>query len=187
VEVVILRHGKVNYPPIKMISARDFTKWVEAYNSNELDRSLQPTEEAFNIANRARAVVCSDLPRSIESAEYLGIKDITVIDSHFQEAGLPVGPWKYPKLSVRVWAIFFRLSWLFGYSNGSESLSEAKKRAKKSTEKLIQMAEEHKIVLFVGHGIINRLIAKELRRLGWSGPKVPSRKYWEYGIYKIET
>jgi hypothetical protein len=34
---------------------------------------------------------------------------------------------------------------------------------------------------------MNRLIAKELRLLGWVGPKVPSRKYWEYGVYNIET
>lgn len=186
-EVVILRHGKVNHPPIKMLSALEFKHWVDAYNSNELDRSLEPTEGALNIAKKVKAVVCSDLSRSVESAQYLGINNITVIDSQFTEAELPIGRWRYPILSVRIWAILFRVAWLFGYSNGSESLDEAKERARNATEKLIQLAHEHKSVLFVGHGIMNRLIAKELRLLGWVGPKVPSRKYWEYGVYNIET
>jgi broad specificity phosphatase PhoE len=187
VEVIILRHGKVNYPPIKILSARDFVDWVESYNSNELDRTIKPTDDALGIANRAGAVVCSDLPRSVESAKCLGIDKPTVIDSGFQEAGLPIGSWKFPKLSVRLWAIIFRASWFFGYSNGSESLTEAKERAKKSAQKLVRLAQEYKVVLFVGHGVMNRLIANELRKLGWKGPKVPSRKYWEFGVYQYET
>ncbi len=185
-KVVILRHGKVDYPPIKILSARDFIHWVESYNSNKLDRSIKPTEGAINIAKKAGAVVCSDLPRSVESAKLLGVDKPTIIDPGFKEAGLPMGSWKFPKLSVRLWAVIFRFLWLFGYSRGSESVSDARQRAKQSAEKLIQLAQEYKVVLFVGHGIMNRLIANELRKSGWEGPAVPSRKYWEFGVYKIK-
>ena len=185
-EVVILRHGKVNYPPVKILSAREFVIWVESYNTNQLDRSIKPNEGAIRIARSAGAVVCSDLPRSVESAEYLGVDKPTIIDPVFQEAGLPIGSWKFLRFSVRLWAIIFRILWFFGYSHGSESVKDAKFRAKQSAQKLIQLAQDHNLVLFVGHGIMNRLIAKELRKSGWEGPKVPSRKYWEYAVYKVK-
>ncbi len=36
-EIVILRHGKVNCPPITMLSVSECVQWVETYNSNKLD------------------------------------------------------------------------------------------------------------------------------------------------------
>jgi hypothetical protein len=55
-EIVILRHGKVNYPPITMISASEFTDWVASYNTNELDNSSEPTEETKTIAGEAKTI-----------------------------------------------------------------------------------------------------------------------------------
>lgn len=184
-EIVILRHGKVNYPPITMLSAAKFYDWVVSYDTNELDGLSKPSEEARSIARSANAVVCSELPRSIESARILGVKEITLCQSLFNEAELPIAQWEYPKLSVRIWAILFRLGWFFGYSNGSETLQEAKERASKAARQLIELAEAHQSVAFIGHGIINRFIASELREKGWNGPKVPSKKYWEYGVYRF--
>ncbi|MEJ2427048.1 MAG: histidine phosphatase family protein [Candidatus Thiodiazotropha sp.] len=185
-EVCLLRHGKVNYPPISMLSALDFTQWVESYDTNMLDHSSRPSEKAISMAGEAKAIVCSDLPRSLESMRVLGIDEATLIDSLFKEVDLPVAQWKFPKLSVRIWAILFRFAWFLGYTNESESLRDAQERAKKATRVLVELAEEHNTVLFVGHGILNRFIAKELRRLSWEGPKVPSREYWEYSVYKID-
>jgi hypothetical protein len=186
-EIVILRHGKVNYPPITMISASEFTDWVASYNTNELDNSSEPTEETKTIAREAKTIVCSELSRSIASARVLGVRKISLVHSLFNEADLPIAPWRYPKLSVRIWVIFFRLSWFFGYSNGSETLKEAKGRAQRAAGKLVELAKEHQSVLFIGHGIINRFIASELKRNGWQGPKTPSNKYWGYGVYTNKT
>ncbi len=183
-EVVLLRHGKVDYPPIKIVSSSEFKRWVDAYNSNELDSDVLPANHALEMAQSANFVVCSDLPRSIESARYLDISAISLTSSLFQEAGLPIRVWNFPRLSVRIWAIFFRIAWLFGFSQDSESFVETKERAKKAASILIEQANKYERVLFIGHGIINRLIAKELRVLGWKGPKVPARKYWDYGVYQ---
>ncbi len=186
-EIVLLRHGKVDYPPLKILSASEFKNWIHAYNTNEIDGGVLPPSHAVEMARSMNSVVCSDLPRSVESANILGLSTIDITSPRFREAGLPIGNWKYPKLSVRIWAIYFRVAWLVGYSQGSESFSEAKERAKLASKLLIELAVENEKVLFVGHGILNRIIAKELRSLGWMGPKVPARKYWEYGIYRKET
>jgi broad specificity phosphatase PhoE len=184
VKVVLLRHGKVDYPPIRMMNAQEFKDWVNAYNVNRLDRKEMPSDHVIEMVQSVYSVICSDLPRSVESANYLGVKDVSLTSPHLREAELPIGEWKFPKLSVRIWAIYFRVAWFLGYSKGSESYSEAKERSKIAASILIEEAVKHDSVLFVGHGVINRLIAKELRLLGWLGPKVPAMKYWEYSIYQ---
>lgn len=181
--IILLRHGKVDYPPISILSASSFSEWVAAYDSNKLDVSSKPSDDAMRIATNTNAVVCSELPRSLESAKVLGFEDITLCHSLFNEAGLPTANWNYPHLSVRIWVILFRLIWFFGYSDNCETYAEAKARASHASNKLIEIAEEHQSVIFIGHGIINRFIANELRKRGWSGPKIPSRKYWDFGIY----
>jgi len=73
--------------------------------------------------------------------------------------------------------------WLLGYSKNSESLKESKSRALQSANILIELADKHGRVLFVGHGVYNRLLANELKSMGWSGPKSPGSKYWSFGVY----
>ena len=46
------------------------------------------------------------------------------------------------------------------------------------------MAREHERVLFVGHGVYNRILANELRKSGWLGPKNPGSKHWSFGVYE---
>jgi broad specificity phosphatase PhoE len=182
--IVILRHGKVNYPPISIITAASFSTWVKAYNDNGLDPSSKPSKAALRIVSETNVVVCSNLIRSHDSATELNVQQVTYSDQIFNEAGLPTANWPFPPLSVRIWAILFRLLWLAGYSNNSESFTETKERATIATEKLVEFAKSHDSVVFVGHGIINRMLANRLRDAGWTGPKKPSNNYWEYGIYE---
>jgi len=181
--IILLRHGKVNYPPITMLSADSFKAWVADYDANELDVNSKPDDHAIEMATQADAVVCSALPRSVESAKYLQICDVTIVDSLFNEAGIPIANWRFPRLSVRIWAITFRLAWLFGYCRNSESCTEARTRASQAVDKLIAMANEYDSVLLVGHRIFNHFIAKELRARAWTGPKRPTKKYWQFGVF----
>jgi hypothetical protein len=64
-----------------------------------------------------------------------------------------------------------------------------KLRVSLAAEKLIQLAKSHDSVLLIGHGIINRYLAKELISKGWSGGAAPGGnkywgyRYWEYAAY----
>lgn len=183
-EIILLRHGKPNIPSLKKISPRLFTDWVISYNASGLCPTSLPTDDALNIASKCNAFVCSQLPRSIESAKALHANEITLSSAVFNEAGLPVPDWKFPPLSPKAWAVFFRILWLFGYSRNSESYKEAKIRATEASTLLKTLAKENSSVLFIGHGVYNRLVANELNATGWSGPKNPGTKHWSYGIYK---
>jgi broad specificity phosphatase PhoE len=183
-EITLLRHGRPIIPPLNKINASEFLEWVQAYNASGLCPSSKPTAEAMSHASACDAIVCSGLRRSIESAKELNADDVVLSDSIFNEAGLPVANWRTLKLSPKIWALIFRVLWLLGYSRNSESFKEAKTRAADAVERLTEIAHEHQRVLFVGHGVYNRILANELRRSGWAGPKNPDSKHWSFGVYE---
>lgn len=183
-KIVILRHGKPVIPSLSKLSASAFSEWVHEYNAAGLCPTSQPTDDAIKCADECNTVVCSALPRSIESAKAFKNKSIVLSDPIFNEADLPVANWQAMKLSPKIWAIVFRILWLLGYSRNSESFTEAKSRATEAVERLSEIACKYESVLFVGHGVYNRILANELRRHGWLGPKNPGSNYWSFGIYE---
>jgi len=185
-EITLLRHGKPIIPSLNKLSASEFYEWVHEYNASGLCPSSMPTTKAINCANACNAVVCSDLPRSIESAKALNADKIVLSNTIFNEAGLPIANWRTLKLSPKIWAVAFRVLWLLGYSRNSESFKEAKIRATEAVKRLKEIANEHERVLFVGHGVYNRILANELRRSGWSGPKNPGSNHWSFGVYECK-
>lgn len=146
--------------------------------------SSRPTREAANCASECNVIVCSNLPRSIESGSVLNAEKVILSDSIFNEAGMPSANWHRLKLSPKLWAVFFRMLWLLGYSKNSESFKEAKTRAVEAVKILTELAGEYEKVLFVGHGVYNRMLANELRNNGWEGSKNPGLKHWSYGVYE---
>ena len=185
-EITLLRHGKPIIPSLNKLSASSFDEWVREYNLSGLCSSSKPTMKAFSCAKKCNVIVCSDLPRSIESAKALNAGDVFLSNAIFNEASLPVAKWHTLKLSPKVWAVTFRVLWLLGYSRNSESFKEAKERAIEAVKKLTEIAHEYDSVLFVGHGVYNRILANELRRSGWSGPKNPGSKHWSMGVYECK-
>ena len=120
-KIVILRHGKPKIETPGRLNASGFERWIAAYNKSGIDTTHSPTQNAIAQTQACSIVVCSDLPRSIESATALGIKNVKVQDSLFRECGMPYADWNYPKLSVPVWSHIFRILQLLGYTSNAES------------------------------------------------------------------
>jgi broad specificity phosphatase PhoE len=187
VEIVILRHGKPKIETWDSVTASDFGLWVDAYNKTGIDNTHAPSQNVIAKAKVCSAVVCSDLPRSIESAKALGVKNVAVQDSLFRECEMPYASWRYPKLSVLGWSVVFRMLQILGYASNAESFKEIRVRASLCALRLSELAKEHESVLFVGHGSLNWLISKKLLRMGWVGPKNAGRRYWDYGVYSYNA
>lgn len=190
-KIVLLRHGEPEIDLSNMLkmkcSANELKPLIRAYTDSGLNKQKEPPSEAVCVSKSCRSVVCSDLPRSIESAKALALPKIDLVDSVFRESDLPHANWRYPKLTLLTWLLFFRALWFLGYSNNGEPISTAKQRAQIAFVKLKQMADEHGSVMLIGHGIVNRLVAKKLRSNGWQGPKNPGNNYWEFGVYEYNT
>ncbi|MDD5578171.1 MAG: phosphoglycerate mutase family protein [Methylobacter sp.] len=185
--IVLLRHGEPDVPEITRLRASEIHYWIKSYNAAGLKAGHGASPEAIEIANHCNAVVCSNLPRSFESALALGIKEVNYREPILREMELPYFGFPSPKLSPHIWAALFRTLWFLGNSSNGESLGEGRLRASNATARLKEIAENTESVLLVGHGLVNSFIAKELLSNGWRGPVSPGKKYWEFGIYEYTS
>ena len=180
--ITILRHGQPDFEWQRTVKGSEFRSLEHAYDSAGIVG--YPPEESLDLVNQHKCIVCSDLPRSIQSAKALGADSIHFSSAVFREMNLPYFDSAQIKLPLNYWVILLRSLWFLGFSKNTESISIAKTRAKKASEKLIELANEHHSVLFVGHGFLNHFVAKELRGNNWLGPRSPGKKYWDYGTYE---
>lgn len=183
-KIVIVRHAKVLFNKQK-IYPNEMGKWLNQYNIDEISEEI-PGDKSFRIVmDKSEIFLCSSMPRSLASLELYG-KTSNHIDKVFDEVSLP-----YPnkrgffKLSPPLWRIVFRIAWLFGYSQNSESIKDAKLRAKKATTLLIESSKNGNVTL-LGHGIMNRLIVKELEREKWKTLKKFNSNNWGYGVFEYD-
>jgi broad specificity phosphatase PhoE len=183
-EIVLGRHGKPKVDQWALIAPRHLAHWIRAYNAADILIDDIPPQ-TLKRAVRSGIIASSPLHRCVRSAQLLGPSQSLVIEELFREAGIPYANWGFPRLPLSVWAVIFRVAWFCGYSSNSEPLSRAKIRARHAAERLIELAQQHESVFVVGHGIMTMLIAKELLRMGWSGPKRPANKYWQYCVYRF--
>lgn len=186
-KIALLRHGRARQTDETPVSANGFASWIENYNRSGIAGNSTPSETVLEFSRTCGLIACSNLSRSIQSAELLIEDKQLKSDRSYAEAGMPQAEWRLIKLAPKYWAILFRVGWYAGYSHNSESYTDAKDRASIAAQKLIDIANTHQSVLLVGHGIFNRLLAKELRTLGWSGPRNPGSKYWDCAIYTKDT
>ena len=185
-KIILMRHGMPNLPKLGKMTGAEFVNWINLYNAASLDSKCSHLHDSVLISKSCRAAVCSTLTRSIESADKLKLSSRAEVSSDFVEAGLPSFNVLNLKCSENFWLLFFRALWLLGYAPNSESYSQAKLRAKKCADQLIEIAKEKDSVVFVGHGILNKLIAKELRACNWQGSSKAKSKYWQFSVYENE-
>lgn len=184
-EISLIRHGKSQLTENDKIPSKEFKKWVQKYDFNGVfEESTYPVGTLEKVA-AAKVLVTSDLNRSVVSARLLNPKSKIISDPIFRETELPVNPTIFYKMKLKpnTWAIILRLLWFSGYSNKCESLSEAKLRAKKAAQQLIDYANEYKSIVLVGHGFFNMLIAKQLKKSGWTGKRKVGSKHWNCTTY----
>lgn len=186
--IILLRHGRpeLDLDAIKhqRLSSLALGEIVKAYLTTDLHPETTPPQEARALAASCAFCLTSDMPRAISSARLLSVAHKAVLDNTLREADLPYLNWHRPILRLATWTFLFRVFWLFGFSQNAETIREAQRRALKSATKLDQLAIEHGSVLVVGHGIMNRLIARELTKTGWRKTAGTKSQYWSHLIFE---
>ncbi|MEH7276050.1 histidine phosphatase family protein [Neobacillus vireti] len=179
-EISLIRHGKSQLTENDKLSGWEFKKWVEKYDYNGvIEESTYPSATLGKVA-AANIIITSDLKRAVESARLLDPVTNIISDLLFRETELPSYTSQIFNLKLKpsTWAIVLRILWFSGYSTNCESLDQAKFRANKAAQQLIDYANEYKSVVLVGHGFFNMFIAKELQKKGWIGPRKRDSKHW---------
>ncbi len=186
-----MRHGQpvVNLESIKRdrLSPRCLGKVVDEYESTGLNLGKTPPGESMKMASDCKVVISSDLPRALDSIQMLGVEKKASSDPCFRESSLPYLNWEKPHFSVFTWCIIFRIAWLFGFATNGEPIKLAKQRANIGFAKLHDLAHSNDSVLLLGHGIMNRLVAKEMKAQGWVKKETTGEGYWSYTVFKLTT
>ncbi len=182
-KITLMRHGKPLLPVTGWCRAAEMGRWIDQYNQAVVAMESAP-KNLLTLIDPETTVITSPLPRALSSAQALGCAH-PLIDPLFCEAPLPYAQWRLLPLPPGIWVVLFRLLWLCGYSRGVDSLGETKSRAKAAALRLITLAEKGPVLL-VGHGIMNRLIAKALVAAGWVAPLEHKSSYWSANIYSLK-
>jgi len=177
--IILMRHGKPDHPAPARISALAMAHWCEQYNLAQVGDV--PPERSQMIARQAELIVTSTLPRAQSSVDKLGMQ-ANISDALYREVDIPVLPLRTLHLPPAFWLALWRLLWFCGYSGSVESYKAARQRAKLAAQRLVSLSEQGTGML-VGHGIMNKMIARELRRLGWQAEKHASSRHWSTAIY----
>ncbi len=175
VRITLVRRGKPIASSNPRVTAAGFAKWVRAYNRSFVCSDSLPPQELQDKFHNSYTF-SSDLNRSIHSAEICLGKGADVVLGDLREMDIP--RLKLPfSMKVNSWLVIARLCWLVGISANSEPYKVGRKRIIAAVDLIMVKALEHKDVAIFGHGISNRLIAKELRRRGWT-VKCSSKGFW---------
>jgi len=182
--IVLVRHGKPGVVSRDSIAGRHIGRWVRHYNDAGISRELAPPAAVRDLASSTGCLLASSLRRAVESATWLAASKEVRVDPELREAALPESLAISIRLSPRVWVPLARVAWWLNWCDSDETIAATRHRAGRVADRLAALAAEHGSVMAIGHGMFNRFVATQLRRRGWRGPKVWSRRYWAAAAFE---
>lgn len=178
--IVLARHGEPALSRRVKLNAAGYRDWWARYEEGGLLEGQTPPDLLKRIARDAHVILASTRRRSIETARAVAGDKSVVQDAQFIEAPLP--PPNLPSwltFSPRTWGVIARFWWwAFNHHEGQETRDEARVRARRAAQGLIEMAGDGRDVLLLAHGYFNHMISLELKRLGWRCVKDQGFRYW---------
>ena len=166
--IYLIRHAKPDVKKFGICTASMAQAYVTAYNKAPIipfDTSL------VNVRLQKRRVIhCSTLRRAHETAHAIfGDQHEVVPDDIYREFETRiVGAGNVYKLPLVIWQSVSRIGWVMGLNTKDiESYGNAIDRAHKAATQLENLAQQEQLTILVAHGMLNRSIAKELKRRGW--------------------
>lgn len=179
--IILMRHGRPLIEAPGLVSPAGLQRWIEAYDRAAVEQDNVPPAVQL-LARSAGIIISSSATRALSSLQALGIEP-AIVDAAFGEARLPSGRWPLPLLPAPAWALWFRTRWLLGLHGGVEPFHACRQRAAGAKSRLIALAERGNVLL-MGHGLMNRLIARQLQADGWHGEPAGPRGYWRCAVFE---
>lgn len=183
-----MRHGKpeMDLNAIRKIrmSPHEMGQIIRDYENSELNCQQQIPTDSNDIANQCDVFFASELVRAQSSIMMLDKPSDVIYNSCFNESNLPYQNWRSPKFTFFTWAILFRIAWMLGFNKNGESIKSGQERAQIAATKLINHTSSDQNTLLLGHGIMNRLVAKQLKQNAWRQTYNSGNGYWSYVVFE---
>ena len=184
----LVRHLSTDGRPPSRIGRREHAAWLRS----EGDHGIAPgavVDPALSAAVATSShIVVSPLSRARQTASAAlatvaaDRQPVVLIMDDLREAQLPVVALPGLRAPLDAWDTVCRVAWLSGYAGGVESRSAAGARAGRAAVDLDRLAAAGTVTV-VGHGFFNILLARQLRRLGWCGPRLPNHAHGAVNRY----
>jgi broad specificity phosphatase PhoE len=182
--ITLARHGPVDVSWDSRIPGGSFVNFVGGFRAAGIVPTAEPPPAACREAREAHTLICSDLPRAVESMQLIAPGRDYLQEALFREAEVPTPFRTSIPLRAATWAVLARVLWYMRKWPGIESPREAQARAQRAADVLEALAAQEGPVFLLGHGYFNAAIMRQLRRRGWRGPKFPSVRYWSAVTYR---
>ena len=179
-----MRHGAPDFPAFfQRINSQQFHEFWDLYNQSGLSSLSRPESSVIGRFQDCKAIVASNLKRSLESATVFTRQNRMIVNPLFREVERPYCHIPFVRLRARSWVYLFMVLWLLGVMDRFNSFQEARERARECAEELTRYSEHFGHVLLVGHGYMNTYIRRELLNIGWNGPNMLHASYWSFATY----
>jgi broad specificity phosphatase PhoE len=162
-KIGLIRHFRVihPYPEKIVVDTKELLQWFKDYDEAEIEKS---TVDLLGID--WKHCYSSDLSRSIQTAEHIYSGEVS---KRVELREIPMTPFKRRlKLPFLVWGMLVRLSWHTNIEMKKE-ITRIELTINKFIDEVISKQDN---TLIVSHGALMILIAKELRKRGFIGPKL---------------
>jgi broad specificity phosphatase PhoE len=183
--IIIVRHGRpvLNRNEGPRLDWMAYREWWARYEQSPLADG-QTCSDALAKEIPGDAVMFSSVrPRAMQTADHLARGKQVTRHEMFNEAPLPPPRWKARYLP-KTWNKIARVVWLMGHHDGDEHVRDAKARAGKAADMLIEAASDGRDVVLAAHGWFNRMVRPQLQKRGWTCVHDGGDKYWSYRIYQ---
>ena len=180
-KIYLVRHGEMDIKLKGWMNVLGYAKLLRKYNRAGIITNKKSSTIVSHIIKPDAKYFSSDFPRAAQTAiEVLTTGNITQ-DKLFREIDLPII--KFPIITnYYIWRTLSRFIWLISIRN-KQNFWKSRKRVSMAALKLMDEAEKHDVVLF-GHGMMNTLLALELKLNGWKCHIPILNNYWNVIILK---
>lgn len=177
-KIGLVRHFEVDCSHKCVLSDEEFQEWVRQYDCSPIRIADMPVYK-YNWEK----CYCSNLPRAIETAQYI-YRGVITESALIRE--VPIAPifTSRIKLPYIFWLIAGRVAWRFSHSSQPETVKQTRDRVQQFISELILKSEAS--VLVVTHGFLMTQIQKELSNMGFIGDSFKRAKCGKVYLFENE-
>ena len=183
-KLVLMRHGLPDYDLSQRVAGLNLSRAYAAYKNAGLAAGNVIPEKSLAVATECQWRVTSELFRATESLRLMNLP-ADYSDVLFNESEPPHVNVPFPALPLMLWATVFRGASILGFSPNGEAQADLKLREQAASLQLQRWSEEYGSVLLLGHGFMNYLLGKALRRDGWVCVEETGYRHWSYRTYRL--
>ncbi len=179
-----MRIGLVRHFPVKrglpgkrVLTREELLQWSREYEASDIE-----VGNTDLLGINWKRFFSSDLQRAIKTAETICNGKITKMQELRE---IPLSPVfrKNVRLHYVIWYILIRFAVMFSHRSQAESKAAVEERVSRALDEILEIEED---ALIISHAAIMAFVRKELKRRGFSGPRLGTAENGKVYVFERE-